>query len=53
MNKIIFYAICFIAILCGVFFAFFDNYSLAITIFLISIAVLFLDILIILINKYK
>ena len=52
--KIIFYAICFITILCGVFLALIgDHYSLASEIFLIVIGILLIDIVFILINKIR
>ena len=57
MNKgyyeIIFYAICFLTILCGVFFVFQDKYSLAIKIFLTVICILSVTLILKLIYKNK
>ena len=57
MNKgyyeIIFYAICFLAILCGVFFTFNGNYSFSLKIYFSVIVVLFLGSVVIWINKKR
>ena len=55
MNKgyyeIFFYAICFITILCGVYFTFNGDYSLSLKIYFAVIVVLFIGSIIIWINK--